>query len=126
VLRAHQCHAALGGVTDQLDDLVHDRDKPVVILTSSTTYSGAEHFSYDLKMLKRATLVGERTAGATDIASFYRIIDDFGMGIPTTRPINPYSEPDWAAVGVDPDIKVKAADALASAEKLLQQKLRAK
>jgi hypothetical protein len=48
------------------------------------------------------------------------------MGIPTTRPINPYSEPDWAAVGVEPDIKVKAMDALASAEKLLQQKLRAK
>jgi len=101
-------------------------DKPVVILTSSTTYSGAEHFSYNMKMLKRATLVGERTAGATDVASFYRINEDFGMGIPTTKPINPYSEPDWAAVGVEPDIKVKSTDALASAEKLLQKKLRAK
>lgn len=36
-------------------------DKPVYILTSSRTYSAAEQFSYDLKMLKRATLVGETT-----------------------------------------------------------------
>lgn len=31
-------------------------NKPVYILTSSRTYSAAEQFSYDLKMLRRATL----------------------------------------------------------------------
>jgi hypothetical protein len=31
-------------------------DKPAFVLTSSTTFSAAEGFSYDLKMLKRATL----------------------------------------------------------------------
>jgi Peptidase family S41/N-terminal domain of Peptidase_S41 in eukaryotic IRBP len=36
-------------------------DKPVYVLTSARTFSGAEQFSYDLKMLKRATLVGEKT-----------------------------------------------------------------
>ena len=98
-------------------------DKPVYVLTSARTFSGAEHFSYNLKMLKRATLVGETTGGATDVGIFHRIDDHFGMGIPETRAVNPYSEPDWAVTGVQPDVKVKAADALETAEKLAWSKL---
>ena len=40
-------------------------DKPVFVLTSSRTFSGAEHFAYNLKTLKRATIVGETTSGAS-------------------------------------------------------------
>ena len=98
-------------------------DKPVYVLTSSRTFSGAEHFSYNLKMLKRATLVGETTGGATDVGTFHRIDDYFGMGIRETRAINPYSEQDWAATGVEPNVKVKAADALEAAEELAKRKL---
>jgi len=99
-------------------------DKPVYVLTSARTFSGAEHFSYDLKMLKRATLVGETTAGATDVGTFRRIDDHFGMGMRETKPINPYREPDWAVVGVQPDVKVIAADALETAEKLAENRLK--
>ena len=49
-----------------------------------------------------------------------------GMGIPETRPINPYSKADWEGVGVEPDVRVKAADALETAEKLAESKLRKK
>jgi hypothetical protein len=49
--------------------------------------------------------------------------DHFGMGIRETRPINPYSEPDWAVVGVQPDVKVKAADTLETAERLAEDRL---
>ena len=94
-------------------------DKPVYVLISARTFSGAEHFSYDLKMLKRATLVGETTGGATDVGVFHRIDDHFGIGIRETRAINPYSEPDWAVTGVEPNVKVKAADAPKTAEKLV-------
>jgi hypothetical protein len=93
-------------------------DKPVYVLTSSRTFSGAEHFSYDLKMLKRATLVGETTGGATDVAVFHRIDDHFGMGIRESKAGNPYSEPDWAVNGVQPNVKVNAADALAVSQEL--------
>ena len=93
-------------------------DKPAYVLTSARTFSGAEHFSYGLKMLKRATLVGEKTGGATDVGVFHRLDDHFGMGIRETRVINPYREPDWAVVGVEPNVKVKAADALTTAEAL--------
>jgi C-terminal processing protease CtpA/Prc len=101
-------------------------DKPVYVLTSARTFSGAEHFSYDLKMLKRATLVGETTGGATDVGNFHRIDDHFGIGIREARAINPYSELDWAVTGVEPDVKVTAADALKTAEKLAESEVQKK
>ena len=101
-------------------------DKPVYVLTSTRTFSGAEQFSYDLKMLKRAILVGETTGGAAHSGVFYRIDDHFGIGIPETKPINPFSKIDWAETGVEPDVKVKAAEALEAAVKLAQNKLQKK
>jgi hypothetical protein len=101
-------------------------DKPVYVLTSSSTFSGAEQFSYDLKMLKRATLVGETTPGAAHAGVFHRIDEHFGMGIPEVKAINPFSTADWAGVGVEPDVKVKAADALEAAQKLAESNLRKK
>jgi hypothetical protein len=99
-------------------------DKPVYILTSSRTYSGAEQFSYDLKMLKRAVLIGETTGGASHTGVLHNLDDHFAVGIPEHRPINPFSDKDWAVTGVEPDVKVKAADALATAEKLVSERLR--
>jgi hypothetical protein len=93
-------------------------DKPVYILISSQTYSGAEQFSYDLKMLRRATLIGETTGGAAHTGVLHNVEDHFAVGIPEYRPVNPFSEKDWAITGIEPDVKVKAADALAIAEKL--------
>jgi hypothetical protein len=97
--------------------------KPVFILISRATYSAAEHFSYDLKMLKRATLVGETTGGAAHSGVFHRLDDHFGIGIPEADPINPFGKSDWAVVGVAPDVRVSAADALATARKLVAAKL---
>jgi Peptidase family S41/N-terminal domain of Peptidase_S41 in eukaryotic IRBP len=98
-------------------------DKPVYVLTSATTWSGAEQFSYDLKMLKRAMLVGERTRGGAHAGVFYRIDDHFGIGIPEVKALNPFSKTDWEGVGVEPDVKVKAPDALRTAESLVEGKL---
>jgi C-terminal processing protease CtpA/Prc len=99
-------------------------DKPVYVLTSGTTWSAAEQFCYDLKMLKRATLVGEKTRGGAHAGVFYRIDDHFGMGVPEVKAVNPFSKNDWEGVGVEPDVKVKAADALGTAERLAEGKLR--
>jgi hypothetical protein len=95
-------------------------DKPVYVLTSASTWSGAEQFSYDLKMLKRATLVGETTRGGSHAGAFHRIDDHFGMGIPEQKPINPFGKADWEGVGVEPDVKVRADEALETAEKLAE------
>jgi hypothetical protein len=99
-------------------------NKPVYILTSAHTRSGAEHFTYNLKMLKRATIVGESTGGSAELGAFHRIDDHFGMGIPEAPISNPYGKPDWELTGVAPDVKVPAPDALATAEKLALQQRR--
>jgi hypothetical protein len=99
-------------------------DKPVYVLTSGSTWSGAEQFSYDLKMLKRATLVGETTRGGAHAGVFHRIDDHFGMGIPEEKTINPFGKADWEGVGVEPDVKVKAADALETAVRLAEARLK--
>ena len=101
-------------------------DKPVYVLTSARTASGAEQFSYDLKMLKRATLVGETTVGAAHAGTFHRLDDHFGIGITETKPINPFSKNDWDGTGVEPDIKVKAEEALERTQKLAQSQLACK
>jgi hypothetical protein len=101
-------------------------DKPAYVLTSGRTASAAEQFSYDLKMLRRAILVGETTHGATHSGVFYRIDDHFGIGIPEVKAINPFSQNDWAIVGVEPDVKVPAAEAFAKAQQLAESRLRRK
>lgn len=92
-------------------------DKPIYILTSSRTFSGAEHFTYDLKMLKRATVIGETTQGGHP-GAVYHIDDHFWMAVPEVRTPSPYGTLDWNGTGVEPDVKVSASDALTTAEKL--------
>jgi len=104
----------------------HLADKPVYVLTSSATSSGAEQLCYNLKMLKRATLVGETTRGVAHATAFHRLDDHFGMGIPETKPINPYGTPDWEGTGVAPDIQVPAARALQTALKMARSNSRKK
>ena len=92
--------------------------KPVYILTSARTISAAEDFAYNLQMLKRATIVGETTAGAAHAATLHHIGENFYLGTTEVQPINPYSNHDWNGTGIQPDVKVPAADALATALKL--------
>jgi hypothetical protein len=93
-------------------------DKPAFVLISHTTFSAAEGFSYDLKMLKRATLVGETTSGRGHMGLGHRIDDYFSIRVPGIKVINPISKTNWEGTGVEPDVKVKAADALAAAVRL--------
>jgi retinol-binding protein 3 len=96
-------------------------EKPVYVLTSARTFSGAEEFSYNLKTQKRATIIGETTGGGAHPVWGRRINEHFMMGVPGARAINPITKTNWEGVGVEPDIKVPAADALATALKLIRE-----
>jgi hypothetical protein len=101
-------------------------DTPAYVLTSKRTFSGAEEFTYNLQNLKRATIVGETTGGGAHPVSGKRIDDRFMIGVPFAKAINPISKTNWEGTGVEPDVKVPAADALSTAQKLAAAKLAAK
>ncbi len=99
--------------------------QPVFVLTSKRTFSGAEEFTYDLKEQKRATIVGETTGGGAHPVSGHPVADFFMVGVPFAKAINPVSKTNWEGTGVEPDVKVSAADALTTAEKLAGEKIHA-
>jgi hypothetical protein len=99
-------------------------EKPVYVLTSANTFSGAEEFSYNLKSLKRATIVGETTGGGAHPVMGHAIEEHFMIGVPFARAVNPITRTNWEGVGVVPDVKVPAADALATALKLTREGVR--
>jgi retinol-binding protein 3 len=90
-------------------------DKDVYVLTSNRTFSGAEEFSNNLKVLKRATIIGETTGGGANPGGMFRMSENFGVFIPTGRAINPITKTNWEGVGVKPDIDVPADQALKTA-----------
>lgn len=92
--------------------------KPIWVLTSSTTFSGGEELAYDLQQLHRATIVGDVTRGGANPCNWHRITDDLAATIPDARAINPVTKTNWEGVGVTPDIRIPAGDALVHAREL--------
>jgi hypothetical protein len=91
-------------------------DAKVYVLTSSGTFSAAEEFSYNLKNLERATLIGETTGGGAHPGGTVNASEGFMLWTPSGRAINPITNTNWEGTGVVPHIKVKADKALATAE----------
>ena len=97
--------------------------KPVFVLTSKRTFSGAEEFSYNLKNLKRATIIGETTGGGAHPVSGHRVDDHFMIGVPFAKAVNPISKTNWEGTGVEPDVKVPADEALDVAKKMAAEQI---
>ncbi len=97
----------------------------IYVLTSRRTFSAAEEFSYNLKNLKRATLVGETTGGGAHPGGPAVINDNFYINVPRGKAINPISKTNWEGVGVKPDIEVPQENALKTAHMKALEKLSA-
>ena len=98
-------------------------NKPVYVLVSHRTGSGAEECAYDLQCSKRATVIGDRTWGGANPGGMVRLDDHFSAFIPVGRAINPYTHANWEGTGVTPDIKANSAEALTTAQKLALNQL---
>ena len=97
-------------------------NKDVYVLTSKRTFSGAEEFTYNLKNLKRATIIGETTGGGAHPGGGFRISENFGMFVPTGRAISPVTKTNWEGTGVTPDVDVPADQALVTAQLMALKK----
>jgi hypothetical protein len=93
-------------------------DKPVYVLTSARTFSGAEEFAYNLQTRKRAIIVGETTGGGAHPGEGVSLPHGLMMFVPTGRAINPITKTNWEGVGVRPDVPVAADAALEKAHQL--------
>ncbi len=101
-------------------------DADLYILTSAATFSGAEEFSYNMKNLKRATLIGETTGGGAHPTRAMPVQEKFVLNVPAGRAINPISKTNWEGTGVTPDIPIPAPQAFDKAYIMALEKLAAK
>lgn len=98
-------------------------NKDIYILTSSRTFSGAEEFSYNLRNLERATIVGETTGGGAHPGGSFRLQDHFSAFIATGRAISPITKTNWEGTGVKPHVETNKDIALETAYKAAVEKL---
>jgi len=101
-------------------------DKPVFVLTSLRTFSAAEEFSYNLKSLKRATIVGETTGGGAHPVQPRSLGKLFVITVPFARSINPITKTNWEGTGVKPDVEIAATHALKAAHLLAIRAIQSK
>lgn len=90
-------------------------EAPVYILVSARTGSAAESFAYTMQAARRATIVGEATAGAANPGRDFPLAPGFSIFVSAATPINPITGGNWEGTGVRPDLATPAADALMQA-----------
>ncbi|RIV21611.1 hypothetical protein DYU11_19635 [Fibrisoma montanum] len=94
------------------------------ILTSKKTFSAAESFTYCMKNLKRATIIGETTAGGAHLTGAVIATNNFFVRIPQGKPTSPITKTNWEGVGIIPDIQVDSEEALKIAHSKALEKLK--
>ncbi|XP_062299168.1 retinol-binding protein 3-like [Scomber scombrus] len=98
----------------------YGKKKDVIILTSKRTIGAAEAVAYTLKHLKRAIIVGERSAGGSVKVRKIRIAQsEFYITVPVARSVSPITGQSWEVSGVSPTVNVNAKEAVAKAKSLL-------
>lgn len=88
----------------------------VYVLTSNHTFSGAEEFAYNMKMMERGTLIGETTGGGANPGEAHALNEQFTLFVPDGQAINPITKTNWEGIGVEPHIATPADDALRVAQ----------
>ena len=90
-------------------------DIPLFVLTSDKTFSAAEYFAYDLKVTRRAIIVGDSTKGGAHSVDLFNIDDRYEIYLSTARAINPVTGTNWEGTGIVPDVLVPSSSALDTA-----------
>jgi hypothetical protein len=91
---------------------------PLFVLVDDVTRSAAEDVPFVLQNMKRATIVGTRTAGAGRNNTFVPLGDGLVASVSFTRVFDPRTHHEWERSGVVPDVRVAADSALPVAHAL--------
>ena len=83
-------------------------DRPLCVLTSDRTFSGAEELCLNLHVRGRARLIGETTRGGAHPAHIFSLTPTMEIAVPYARPTNPITGGNWEGSGVEPDLAVPA------------------
>jgi hypothetical protein len=86
---------------------------PIYILLSRASFSCAEGFTFSLKNLGRATLIGEQTLGGGNfVKEWYFPSESITIMIPFADTEDPRTKKTFEATGIQPDIRIPAEKAL--------------
>jgi hypothetical protein len=85
---------------------------PLYVLVDRQSASAAEDIPFVLQNLGRATIVGERTAGAGRNVRLYRAAHGLTVGISMSQVYDPATGRQWERVGIEPDVAAPSAGAL--------------
>jgi hypothetical protein len=97
-------------------------ENPLYLLCDGKTFSAGEGFALVLQNRRRATVIGETTAGAGNIAGPYVVDKDFVLTIPVGVVLDPLTGNGWESGGVTPDITASAGSALEKAIEKIRHK----
>ncbi len=95
------------------------------ILTKRKTASASEGLAFAMQKLKRATIVGEATAGAGIAGGIVELPCHLAMFVPVKMVVAPGSKVGWEGTGVIPDIPL-AGDPLMKTRELIRKDLLAR
>jgi C-terminal processing protease CtpA/Prc len=98
-------------------------DKPLYILVSKETFSGAEGFAYDMQARKRGIIIGEQTDGGAHPGSSYRLNEHFEAFIPIGYLTHPITKQNWEGLGITPDVLTSSEQALKIAHKMVLESI---
>ncbi len=89
-----------------------DESRPLYVLVSASTWSAGEAVPFILQERHRATIVGEKTAGAANPAGPWPINSSLSITIPYGRIKTAVTGTNWDGTGVTPDTAVSPGKAL--------------
>lgn len=97
------------------------KDTPLYIMTSGSTFSAAESFSFGLQLTKRALIVGENTGGGGHMNTFFELPEGYGVSISVGRTFDGKTGKGFQGIGVQADIPIEADHAFAKTLDLIKQ-----
>ncbi len=94
-------------------------EQTLFIIVNNGTVSAAEAFAYSLQSKGRAKIIGQPSAGAANMNSWYVVNEQIFVSISTAAPTLPGTEVSWEQTGIQPDHIVENDTEIEFIQKLL-------